>query len=698
MMDSMEVQVGHSTPITMDPSQIGSAALALNSESECNVGESVVQDISTIEELASENGEIISDNNNAPTFAGFSTSEFPLIQESTAGFTIDQTNNTQEDLRIRNTSSSPLIVDSDSLNTHVSPSVDNNISAGIPKSNKSQVSNGESRNYPVDPSGSNNLRLSNDTNRYKKPYMTLNLTQNSQNDSKIILIKPISNNSKDLIHNPIEIVKSIRNSPFSCKEIKDIRVNKKRNILVAELQESNMTLMTMLLKVTKLGDWQVTCQQPNSDAYFLGVISPISPQADPVEIQQMINDDNPTVVAVKIDRLVKRVDNAYEKSASLKVTFGGAERVTNVIIGSSYYKVRPYVADPVMCFNCQRPAHTRFSCKAKTRCLCCGGPHSKEKCLATTYNCANCGGAHMANDKICPYMAKAREIEDYKARTGVSHKEAHEQIILNSTYEHRQSDYPSLGGLPKQQITAEVHHQENSFISTQTSSKKYSDAVRPSTHYKHQPPTPATRRSKITSTEPKALELNAGFFESMRNCLIELFQTLSRELNPQEQKNKITETIEKQFNIALSADQLLPTDQTVEKLPLRRPMESVGQRVLPTEQNVVKKSMKRPMETKESEDDEDESTDADEVLSDACTNETSAKKASKNAVFAGVTPAGAVAAEVASASVDSIDRESCDEPEFITVEKKQVRVNPHRNSRKARSKPKSRPKRPKKSS
>ena len=112
--------------------------------------------------------------------------------------------------------------------------------------------------------------------------LTLPVTNNtlrSQGYGTVIIIKPTADNVKDLINNPVEIIKATKNSLFNCPEIKDIRVNKRKNILVAEMKESNSAKLKYLLEVEMLGTWAVKCYQPNSDLFHHGVISPVAPNA-----------------------------------------------------------------------------------------------------------------------------------------------------------------------------------------------------------------------------------------------------------------------------------------------------------------------------------------------------------------------------------------------------------------------------------
>ena len=65
----------------------------------------------------------------------------------------------------------------------------------------------------------------------------------------MIIIKPLDNNVKELINNPVEIIMATNNSSFNCPEVKDTRVNKIKNILVAEMKENNPTILNNFLKL-----------------------------------------------------------------------------------------------------------------------------------------------------------------------------------------------------------------------------------------------------------------------------------------------------------------------------------------------------------------------------------------------------------------------------------------------------------------
>lgn len=303
----------------------------------------------------------------------------------------------------------------------------------------------------------------------------------SQGQKKIIIIKPTGDNVHNFINNPVEIVKSVRQSPFSAEEIVDVKVNKRRNILVAELKEYNQKMIEKLTAVTKLGAWEVECSQPNSDIIYYGVVSPVSVTTDKDEFKKLIDTHSDQSKVIKVERLFHKVQGQWVESDALKLAFTGTEKVDHITVGRSYYKVRPFVANPIRCFRCQKLGHTSLGCNAKEKCLICSKEHNRKDCNATPeqYKCANCRGNHVANSKQCPLIKKAFKIEKIKTTENKSYTEARDLVLTNSRrqqtktsssqeYRHDGNNFPRM----KDQMTVNKNHMNGTKVGT-----AYADVV-----------------------------------------------------------------------------------------------------------------------------------------------------------------------------------------------------------------------------
>ena len=89
-----------------------------------------------------------------------------------------------------------------------------------------------------------------------------------------IIVNPVGNKDS-ILKNPIALAKGLAESRFKDIE-KEIRVNRRRNILTIVVQEEKRHLIGELLQVTLIGKWQVKCHQPRKEvAGSSGVIGPI---------------------------------------------------------------------------------------------------------------------------------------------------------------------------------------------------------------------------------------------------------------------------------------------------------------------------------------------------------------------------------------------------------------------------------------
>ena len=100
-------------------------------------------------------------------------------------------------------------------------------------------------------------------------------------------------------------------------------------------------------------------------------------------------------------------DKTWGPSVSVKLIFDEPVLPSEITVGHSFYKIRPYINQPVQCYRCQRIGHTAHGCRSQVRCMVCGGEHAKEVCPSQMEKCANCKGHHKANSKECAFIRDA---------------------------------------------------------------------------------------------------------------------------------------------------------------------------------------------------------------------------------------------------------------------------------------------------
>ena len=242
-----------------------------------------------------------------------------------------------------------------------------------------------------------------------------------------------------------------------------------------ELKNPNTEVVSRLMKVSWLTRWAVTCYLPKSEMYKYGVISPMSTAIEMQGIKELIRIREGSADVHKIERLRKKTETGWIDSVCLKITFQTSNLPAAVTIGHSYYRVRPFVEQPIQCFRCHRLGHIAIGCRAKVRCLLCGGGHPKEQCQAQAFECANCKGRHKAYSRECSLIQMACKIEKVKAYKNETHAEARKQVHAQSS--RKQQDGGSIT-MKSHIVQAEVHHGLNSQAEIDGQSRSYSEMLK----------------------------------------------------------------------------------------------------------------------------------------------------------------------------------------------------------------------------
>ena len=149
----------------------------------------------------------------------------------------------------------------------------------------------------------------------------INATLDSLGKRSVLFIEFAADDSRELLANPFKINKLIyNNDDFKRLKIKDIRVNRKRNLIAIENENSlNNNIIEDLTSIHRLGEYNIRCYLPNSDIFVLGVIKPISIDVDLNELKQTIIIEN-DIDVVGVERMKsKDRDNNWIDSHAIKL-------------------------------------------------------------------------------------------------------------------------------------------------------------------------------------------------------------------------------------------------------------------------------------------------------------------------------------------------------------------------------------------
>ena len=252
------------------------------------------------------------------------------------------------------------------------------------------------------------------------------------------------------------------------------------------------------------------------------MISPISADLDIDIIKQNIRlTEQQNITIASVERLKKRTKSGWVNSPSIKITFQSESLPNRISIFHSFYRVRPYISEPLQCYRCQRLGHKAESCKGKPRCLLCSEQHSTKDCKYKNeddFKCANCGGSHKANSVKCEIYNKARKIEEIRAKENKTYMQAR-NTYLSSNYNE---DYPALN---KQILYADVHHT----LHSQAGKYQNNPILKNSTWAGMKRTSTVTSKvvDSSTQTTESVVDNFDKFLSKLKDCLCQLFDSSS---------------------------------------------------------------------------------------------------------------------------------------------------------------------------
>lgn len=201
-------------------------------------------------------------------------------------------------------------------------------------------------------------------------------------------------------------------------EIKDVRLNTRRNILAIDVM--NPSALNTLQRVTQLGNIKVRSIVPAGAATVTGVVYDIDTEIPNADLPLLIKPASEHNVIVRVGRL--------GNTRCVRITFKGDCLPSYVKVGHFRHQVRAFIPRPVQCFNCQKIGHVKGVCTNAAVCPRCAEPHSEDNCSATTMKCPNCQGDHCASSKDCPRIKKEITVLKQMVRDSSTHREAAEKV------------------------------------------------------------------------------------------------------------------------------------------------------------------------------------------------------------------------------------------------------------------------------
>ncbi|GFV01101.1 uncharacterized protein TNCV_1010221 [Trichonephila clavipes] len=125
-----------------------------------------------------------------------------------------------------------------------------------------------------------------------------------------------------------------------------------------------------------------------------------------------------------VRRITIRRDGQVLNTKHLILTFSTPELPQSVKAAYLHCPVRPYIPNPLRCFQCQRFGHSKTVCRGQPTCSRCAEVgHDSADCKAKE-RCVNCKGDHSSFSRSCPTWILEKEITAVKIKNKLSYPEA----------------------------------------------------------------------------------------------------------------------------------------------------------------------------------------------------------------------------------------------------------------------------------
>ncbi|GFW58790.1 uncharacterized protein TNCV_379731 [Trichonephila clavipes] len=148
------------------------------------------------------------------------------------------------------------------------------------------------------------------------------------------------------------------------------------------------------------------------------------------EVKSIRKHEGPKVCDVR--RITIRRDGQVLNTKHLILTFSTPDLPQTVKMAYIRCPVRPYIPNPLRCFQCQRYGHSKNVCRGQPTCPRCGeSGHDSADCKKKE-QCLNCKGEHPAYSRSCPTWITEKEITAVKIKEKISYPEARRVVLART--------------------------------------------------------------------------------------------------------------------------------------------------------------------------------------------------------------------------------------------------------------------------
>ncbi|GBN33079.1 hypothetical protein AVEN_7617-1 [Araneus ventricosus] len=218
-----------------------------------------------------------------------------------------------------------------------------------------------------------------------------------------------------------------RVSPFLVQRlissiIGDVKDTKKLPSGDLLIEAASKTQISVMRSLEKLGDFPIEVTPHRN--YSRGVIS----EPDLFDCSETeLNEELQSQKVRAAHRIKVKRSGSLIPTKHVILTFCRPELPKSIHAGYVYARVKPYVPNPLRCFNVRDSDIHRVLAKvlAVVR-------NDTSVCVSENFKCCNCSGSHPAYSRDCSKWKMEKEIQSLKVKRNISYAEA-KKLVLDRT-------------------------------------------------------------------------------------------------------------------------------------------------------------------------------------------------------------------------------------------------------------------------
>lgn len=302
------------------------------------------------------------------------------------------------------------------------PPDDFNDTAARPRPAKRQYSGDEVSRSNVDNFDVNSYKP------YLKPGYTRVFPENAAKGEYSVLVESTKDDNRLGNQNPLVLANLFKNEIKGVKNIKRINASK-----VSVMFEQALYANAFIKNVDFLTNNFLKAYIPARAVETIGVVRFVPTSISNEELFKKLSSAH-EIIGVR--RFMKKQDGQLNPLGTISITFLTNTLPDYVYLDIYRFRVDEYKAPLLQCYKCFKFNHGAKICKSIQKCSICTMDHHFSQCSDdAVIKCINCGGAHLAVSRDCPF--KKQKIAEKDARQS---KYSYAQITSTVS----KSDFPAL--------------------------------------------------------------------------------------------------------------------------------------------------------------------------------------------------------------------------------------------------------------